>query len=561
MSLTGRKWILPEQDPNLFKQDHNLEAWVRWILAQRGLVEEEQVRAYLSPSLAELPDPGLLADMPKAIERILIAIREQQPIVVFGDYDVDGVCATALMVEFLRQVGGRVSYYLPNRQDEGYGLNTTAVQTLAKQAKLLITVDCGITAHAEIALARELGLDVVVVDHHRVDGTLPPAIANLNPHRSDCAYPGKNLCGAGVAFLLVAALRRALREQGEFNHQSEPDLREALDMVGLATVADMVPLQGVNRILVAVGLKQLAKTHRLGLCALMDVAGVKPERLTATDLAFRLAPRINARGRLYHANEAVELMLTKDAEQAKQLAASMDVANRQRRDIEQAITKEAIARIENLDNELVPAIVLFDPTWHPGVLGLVASRLVHRFHRPTVIIGEGGKGSGRTFENFDLFAAVQSSAEHLLRFGGHAAAAGVTLVPENIEPFRQALCREVELQLGRPPFVASLRPDMEIQVQHLSLDLLNHLNQLAPFGQANPEPLLMTRKLRVKSKYIVGDRHLKIHFHDVPHTAIAFGMGELMDQVPPQVDAAFRLTRNVFREKESLELVIEDLRP
>ncbi|HET6344511.1 MAG TPA: single-stranded-DNA-specific exonuclease RecJ [Myxococcota bacterium] len=560
LSLTGRRWEWPTvpRDPEKPRSD-GLPEWIGLLLQRRGVVGAEAVAQYLEPTLALLEDPHLMEDMPRAVERLLAARASGEPVVVFGDYDVDGVCATGILVEFLRSVGCRVSYYIPCRRAEGYGLNATAVTELAVSTKLLVTVDCGITAHAEIGLARNLGMDVIVVDHHQVPEALPPAIACLNPHRPDCGYPFKGLCAAGVAFMLAAALRRALREAGAFRSAPEPDLRVLLDMVALATVADMVPIQGTNRVLVAAGLKRLRQSPRTGLLALCAVAKVDRALVSATDLGFKLGPRINARGRMSQAGQAVELMLCRDPERARVLAEELDAANEQRRSVERATVEAAASRVEAEGLTADAALVLHDPAWHPGVLGLVASRLVARFHRPALVIGEGGKGSGRSVEGVNLHAALSVAAPHLERFGGHPAAAGVTVLPEKVPALRETLAAAVRETLGCPPFAPTLRPDLEVNPAMLDLGFVEAVHKLAPFGQGNPEPLFAARGLPIRSKRVVGQTHLKLNLGDAGADAIGFGLGALHDDLPPRIDALFHVERNVYLGRVSLQLRLQDL--
>ncbi|OGQ80755.1 MAG: single-stranded-DNA-specific exonuclease RecJ [Deltaproteobacteria bacterium RIFOXYA12_FULL_58_15] len=556
LSFTGKRWVWPQ-----YTADNTQGSWVDTILQHRGIVDPADVEQYLSPSLKTLDDPMQLPDIDVAVGRIMAALQNKEPITVYGDYDADGVTSTCVLVDFLRQVGGDVDYYIPDRRTEGYGLNTEAVREIATRARLLITVDCGITAADEIAVAKDLGVDTIVVDHHRVPEQLPNAVANINPHRDDSRYPTKELCAAGVAFLLAAAVRRGLRDVGAFASKPEPDLRDLLDLVALATVADMVPLRGANRVLVAAGLRRMAQTKRVGMRALLDVSRVNPALVTATDLGFRLGPRINARGRIAHAGEAVELFLTRDPKRARMLASSLDAANHERREIEHSTVLQAVAKVEALGLADHCGLVVHDPSWHPGVVGLVATRLVSRFNRPTIVIGEGGKGSGRTFEGLDLFEAIKGAAGHLIRFGGHAAAAGITIDTKDIDAFRAAFSEAVRAQIGELPFVASLEPELEVAANRLNIQMLNELKQLEPFGQENPEPLLVARDISVSAKRVVGQGHLKLRLGDEQHEAIAFGLGNLAPELPEKVDVAFRLTTNDYGGQTSLQLKVEDLRP
>lgn len=558
LSLTGRRWLWPE--PIAAAPVAGIPPWVARLLARRGLHAPDEIERYLEPSLSSMEDPSLMADMDAAVQRLMTAIAAREPITIYGDYDVDGVCATTVLVELLRRVGADVGYYIPDRRAEGYGLNAGAVEEIAKHSRVLVTADCGITALDEIALARRLGLDVVVVDHHRAGDALPHANAVLDPHRPDCAFPFKGLCAAGVAFMLVVALRRRMREAGSFARVPEPDVRDLLDIVALATVADMVPIRGTNRTLVAAGLKRMSKTRRVGLAALMGVSEVDPSRVSATDLGFRLGPRINARGRLSHAAEAVELLLTSDPQRARILAGALDAANRERRRVEKSTARAAFLRMEQ-DGMDGAGIVLHDESWHPGVLGLVASRLVARYNRPAIVIGEGGKGSARSIDGLNVHDAIAEASEHLVRFGGHRAAAGVTIRPESVEPFRAAFAGAVRRRLGEPPFVPVLNLDLEVEPAQLGLDMLEELQRLAPFGQDNPEPLLVARALSIRSKRVVGDDHLKLSLGEGALDAIAFNLAPLAAQLPPVVDVAFRLERNSYRGRDALQLRVEDLKP
>lgn len=567
LSLTGRRWQLP-QERAATASFGTLPPRLLQLVLQRGLCSEPEIPAYLSPSLQSLDDPSLMADMGLAVTRILKAIADGETVTVYGDYDVDGVCSTTVLVDFLRRVmpasADTVRFYIPDRRAEGYGLNRAAVLEIATHSTLLITADCGITAVDEVAAAREAGLDVIIVDHHKVPETLPNANAALNPHRPDCSFPFKGLCAAGVAFMLVVALRRALRDNGHFAKVAEPDVRDLLDVVALATVADMVPLRGLNRTLVCAGLKRIGATQRVGLRALLEVAEIVPSSVNAGDIGFRIGPRINARGRLAHAAEAVELMLTGDEQRARMLAAALDVANRERRAVEKATTEAAMTQAEEMELHQHAVIVAYDPSWHPGVLGLVASRLVGRYRRPAIVIGEGGKGSARSIDGLNIHDAIAANADHLVRFGGHHAAAGVTIEAEKVAAFRAGMDMVVRGVIGAPPYVATVRLDLEVPARELSLQMIDELQRLAPFGQDNPEPMLVLRSLEVREKRIVGDNHLKISFRctndDVILDGIGFGLGELTETLPPRVDAAFRLERNEFRGRVTVQLKLEDLR-
>jgi single-stranded-DNA-specific exonuclease len=559
LSLTGKHWLWPEGQPDSVAAG-SLPAWVIDLLTRRGVAGPVAIERYLNPSLASLDDPLRMADMATAVEVILRALEGRQPITVYGDYDVDGVCSTALLVQLLSGLGAEVDYYIPDRRSEGYGLNQDAVREICKKARLLITTDCGITAHAEVAVARQLGCEVVVVDHHRTTETLPAANANLDPKRADCGFPFKELCATGVAFMLAGALRRFLRDGGHFAARPEPDLRELLDLVALATVADVVPMVGLNRVLVTAGLRRMAAGERVGLAALCEAAALDPTRLSSFDLGYRLGPRINARGRISHAGEAVELMLTRDAARARLLASALEAANRERRELEKRTVEAARRRLDSDGTAGEPAIVLYDPAWHPGVLGLVASRLASSQQRPAIIIGEGGKGSGRSIEGLDLHAAIGAASPHLLRFGGHAAAAGVTIEPDRVDAFRAAFTQAVRAQLGEPPYVAVLRPDLELAPERIDMAMLPVIERLAPFGHQNPEPLWVSAGVSVRSRRVVGSDHLKLTLGAGRLDAIGFGLGHLAEALPERLDVAYRLARDEYKGANRVQLRIEDLR-
>ena len=400
------------------------------MLVARGLGDPETAAHFLQDALADLPDPFLMRGMRPAVERLLRAVCTQELVTLYGDYDVDGVCSTALMSLFLEACGASVATSIPHRIRDGYGLNRAAAERIAQDgSRVLVTLDCGITAAAEVGRARDLGLDVVVVDHHTVPATLPPALAVLNPHQEGCGYPTRHLCAAGVAFMLCMGLRRALREAGHFQTRPEPNLKALLDLVALATVADVVPLTGANRVLVKHGLVALSRAERPGVRALKEAAGLKPEELvTAGLVGFRLGPRINAAGRLDDAALGLRLLRAASLEEARPLAHALDVANQERQLIEHRILGAALVQAESQAG--ARGLVLWGEDWHAGVVGIVAARVVERVHRPTVVVAVEagvGKGSARSIERFHLVEALDSCAAHLLRYGGHRAAAGVTV--------------------------------------------------------------------------------------------------------------------------------------
>jgi len=546
---------------------HEIVAQILW---RRGIRSEEEADRFLRPRLADLPDPALLTGIEPAVARIVRAIEAGERITAYGDYDVDGVTSTTLLVSFLRACGADVDYYVPHRLGEGYGLNLDAVATLAARGtRLLVTLDCGVTAVAEVDEAIRRGVDVVVVDHHTTPAELPRAAAILNPWQPGCAYPTRHLCAVGVTFLLCAALRRALRERGRFAGRAEPNLRSFLDLVALGTIADVVPLTEANRLLVREGLQVLATSRRPGIRALKRVAGMAEDgAVSAGQVGFRLGPRINAAGRLDDAGRAVELLICDDPLRAERLARELDAANAERQSIERQILDEALAQAK--EQGPAPGLVLAREGWHPGVVGIVASRIVSRLHRPAVVIGIDpatgvGKGSGRSIASFDLFGALQACSEHFVRFGGHRLAAGVTIEREAIDPFRQAFARVAEAQLAGQDLSPTLRIDALVDLDSLTERLCEELERLTPFGAGNPEPVFGLRRVRASGR-IVGRSatsagHLKLRLERAPLVdAIGFGLADELPRLEGAVDLGFTLGFDEFRGVRRVQLGVKSVR-
>ena len=527
------------------------------VLVRRGLADADAARSFLA---ADPPghDPLLLGDMAAAVDRIRAAIAGGERICVHGDYDADGICATAVCVLALRDAGADVSWHLPSRFEEGYGVARETVERLAAEGVgLLVTVDCGITAVAEVARAREIGLDVIVTDHHRPGEELPDCLVVAT---RPSLYPFPELCGTGVAHKLAEALLGP----------GHPALARQLDLVGLATIADVVPLQDENRALAAAGLRQLARTRRQGLRALMRSARVDPATIDATAVAFRLAPRINAAGRLHRPDLALQLLLTEDTNEARQLADDLEVLNRERQAVEDRMQRDAVARIEAWPEpeRRRRGYVLWDEEWHEGVIGIVASRLVERFGRPVILIAgtsDGWKGSGRSVSAFDLHGALAACSAHLERFGGHRAAAGLAIRTEELEPFAQAFAAHADAMLGED----DLRPlqvvDAIVPASALTLDLAQELDRLAPFGLGNPDVTLLVAGVEAVEPSTVGDgKHLRFrvrqHGRDAG-SAIAFGLGSQLDRLHREAryDLVFRLKQNRWNGTIAPQLVVRRL--
>jgi single-stranded-DNA-specific exonuclease len=536
------------------------------VLLARGHADPTAAGAFMEARLADLPDPFGMKGMREAVDRIARALGSGERIACYGDYDADGVSSTVLLTGFLRAAGGDVVTYTPHRLAEGYGLNAEAVAKLAAQGvKLLVTLDCGITSVDEVRAATAAGVETVVVDHHTVPVELPQAVAILNPHQPGCGYPSKELAAVGVTFALVMALRKALREAGRFGaDRPEPNLKEALDLVALGTVADVVPLTGANRILVKWGLEELARTRRPGLKALKRVAGiVEGAAVGAGQVGFRLAPRINAAGRLDDAGRGVRLLLTGDAREASALADELDRDNASRQEIEKAILEEALSDAGARVKAGVRGLVLHRPGWHPGVVGIVASRIVERFHRPAVLVGalDGvGRGSGRSIEGFHLYDALAACAEHLVRFGGHKHAAGVTIDPEAVPRFREAFEAHAARVISAEDLVPRCRIDGWIAAGDVGERAAGDLAKLGPFGAGHPEPVWALRGPAARARTIGAEgRHLKLLLGAGVDT-IGFGMGDRLSVCSGEVEAAFTLGFDEWDGVRRIQLKLKDLR-
>ena len=526
------------------------------VLAARGITGGAQASAYLDCS-AELIDPYAMTDMDKAVDRIRRAATDGEIVAVFGDYDVDGITATCLLTDFLRGQGIACLSYIPGRLEEGYGLNPIAINQLHSQGvSLIITVDCGITAIEEAQLCKQLGIDLVITDHHECKDILPEAVAVIDPHRPDGGYPHKSLSGVGVAFKLAAAIC------GDQNAV----LEEYCDMVCLGTVADVMSLQGENRVFVAQGLNSLRCTKRPGISALMEECGCDSRTLTATSLGFMLAPRINAAGRMGQIDLAIELFLTNDPEQGRMLAQALCELNRQRQAVESEIYDQAVSMLPDTTPE---AIVLADDRWHQGVVGIVASRIAEEYACPTFLIcldGDHGKASSRSYGGFNLFAALTTLSPLLESYGGHELAAGFTIHKDNIDRFREQICQLVakESQEDFPRTVLDI--DCAVPPEMLTLSGIQSLDIMEPCGNGCPKPVLMMENMTVERLRPVGNgKHLRlrlrrgnygfnaIFFSATPESA-SISQGDL-------VDVAFLPQINEFREELSVQMNVQDIRP
>jgi single-stranded-DNA-specific exonuclease len=563
-----RRWTLVPVQPdaeNLLCRECGVSPLLARLLVARGIATPAAAAPFLRARLAEhLRSPMLFKDMAVAAERIIAALQRGERVGIYGDYDVDGISGSAILVRFLRALGHEPSVFIPHRLRDGYGVSEGGVRRLAEAgARVMITVDCGGVSHPEITVARTLGMDTIVCDHHQVSGTPLPAHAVLNPIEPDAGFPFSGLCGAGVAFYLALGVRLRLREAG---HTALPDLRRYLDLVTLGTIADIVPLVEENRVLVKYGLRELTQTSRPGVVALKTVSGVSD--VSTGVVGFRLAPRLNAGGRLADAMRSVELLTTEDPARAEHLAAELDEENRARQTIEQEILNEAIRRIESdADFAGRRSIVLASPEWHPGVIGIVASRLVERYYRPTVLLAIDsasglGRGSGRSIRGFNLYEAFKACQHCLAGFGGHRMAAGLSIKEEHVPLFTAEFERAVRAVTRPEQFIPETSIDSELSFADVSDALLQDLACLEPYGPSNAEPIFLARHVSVVSRRIVGENHLKLYLRQGNRalSTIGFGMADVAVDEGSRLDILFSPEHNEWNGNTSIQLRLRDLR-
>ena len=569
--MSQKVWIYKNKDctageiAQIAKENH-IPPLAALLLKNRGIVRSADISRYIKKSLEGIHDPSGLCDMDKATERVVYALEKKEKITVYGDYDVDGVTATALLVKFLKEHGADVSYYIPDRENEGYGINVMAVNKISKTGtKLMITVDCGITACGEVELAKSLGMDVIITDHHLCKEKLPSAAAVIDPKRPDSQYPFDALAGVGVAFKFVLSIARALGEK------TSECFFKYVEFAAIGTVADVVSLLDENRVIVQKGITSMKNTKNAGIKALLEVSSAADRDIGAGTVAFMLAPRINAGGRLGSAEKAVGLLLSEDDEEAAELAKSLEEDNRERRVFEQKIFEEALLMIKNdteFDKKRV--IVLAQEGWHHGVIGIVASRITERFYRPCILLScdEKGnaKGSGRSVEGFHLFDALSACSALLVKFGGHAMAAGLSLKAGDVDEFSKSINSYAEKKLGGTELIPKLDIDCELAASMVTVENAKMLEFMEPFGESNPKPVFSIRRAIIKKIDKIGadKTHLRLVMEKdgVMMNAVGFKMGEYADSKKEGdfIDAAFSLELNNFRNTLSAQLMLKDLK-
>jgi single-stranded-DNA-specific exonuclease len=560
------RWIVPPEPDGAaverLRQELHLPPAICRLIASRGFAAPDDAKAYLRPRLDQLADPNCLADLDRAVDRLVRALRETETILVHGDYDVDGICSTTLMVRTLRTLGGNAIPFIPRRLEDGYDLTEAGVRAARSVgATVVVTCDCGTSAHVPIAELQQSGIDVIVTDHHLPGGPLPPAYAVLNPKRPGCTSRDKDLAAVGVAFKLALALTRAVGG-------NENAVYAMLDLVALATIADVAPLRGENRVLVRYGLKLLNDPKRPGIRAMIRAARLEGKALTSGRVGFVLAPRLNAAGRLGSALRGVELMLATTDQEANPIARELEELNARRQEIDRVTLERARSLVQEMDLSTTFGIVLAEEGWHPGVIGIVASRIVEEFGRPTILIaleGGVGKGSGRSISAFNLHAGLQECRELLLRFGGHTAAAGVTIASERVAEFAARFNEVAAAKLTEDDLVRELRVDLELPFEQADSELETLLRHMEPCGVGNPSPLLVSRQVIVSAPpRVVGTDGLKLLLSGNGRELVALGWGMAQRareiDVGMSIDVAFRLERDEWNGESRLQARLADFR-
>ncbi len=559
--------LQPDQDlVRRIQQHFDCHPMLATVLANRNIGTVRHASEFLQPTFQSLPNPMELSGMCEATDRICDALQKNERILVFGDYDADGVTATAVLVTFLKCAGANVQVHLPHRTMEGYGLQPKHITQLAIPQKidLIVTVDCGSSSHDAVDAAKRFGIDVIITDHHNIE-TKPEAFAVINPKLPQQPESLGNLAGVGVAFYLVIGLRMVLRENGWWKDRKEPNLSALCDLVAIGTVADVVPLVGVNRILAKTGLQQMNMCPRPGVEALKIASAIRSRSINSDDISFRLTPRINAAGRIAHAKTAFDLLTARSLKTARQIAETLDQLNKRRQAIEHQIYDQIIRQLDSRPDLLErKTLVLANNIWHEGVLGIVAAKLANNFHRPVVLVStrDGiGKGSGRSVPGIDLYEALNNCRSLLDKFGGHRMAAGLTVQHDNVRKLQAAFERTVE-QLSPGEMAKSITVDAEIQFDQIDPQLVTDLERLEPFGEANPAPIFLSKNVQVMSAVMFGGRHRKMTLqqcgvNSVPVDAIQFNLASDAPRADCFEQLAFRLQWNRHNGKRHIQIVVE----
>ncbi|MFV0391671.1 MAG: single-stranded-DNA-specific exonuclease RecJ [Paludibacteraceae bacterium] len=567
------KWIYSElsdelnEIKNQLSNELSISPILAKLLVQRGINTYDEARTFFRPDLGDLHDPFLMKDMDKAVERLTRAMRQNEKILVYGDYDVDGTTSVSLVYRFLIQFYSNLDYYIPDRYNEGYGISTKGINFASENnIKLIVALDCGIKAVEKVKYAASLGIDFIICDHHNPDTVLPPATAVLDPKREDCNYPYKHLSGCGVGFKLMQAF--ATVNNIQFEH-----LTSLLDLVALSVASDIVPITGENRILTAFGLKQINTNPSTGVKAIIEVSGLKDKEISVSDIVFKIGPRINASGRMKLASEAVELLVSRDYSFAHERSSTINIYNNDRKDLDKNITDEALTLIQNDESYAGRrSIVVFKPDWHKGVIGIVASRLSEEYYKPTIVLTESNgfaSGSARSVSGFDLYKAVESCKDLLENFGGHMYAAGLTMKVENVNEFSRRFEEYVASNIQEEQTYPQIEIDAVLEFKDITPKFFRVLKQFAPFGPGNMKPIFESKNVYdFGSSRLVGkeQEHLKLELVDASSenvmNGIAFRMYEFNDHLKAlnPLDICYTLEENTFNNNTSLQLMIRDIK-
>lgn len=557
----NKKWEIckiNEEDINKICEENNLSQLIGSILASKKIISKDEIREFLNPTRDDFHDPFLMPDMEKAVERILIAIQNKEKIIIYGDYDVDGITSVTVLKKFLEEQGLKTGEYIPNRLNEGYGLNKEAVKNISEQGyTLIITVDCGISCIEEIEYAKELGMEVIVTDHHEPGEIIPDCLAVVDAKRKDNKYPFNQLAGVGVVFKLIQSISLKLNLEAK-------EYLKYLDIVCVGTISDIVPLIDENRVITKLGLKLVEKTRNIGLKTLLESTGYK--EINSTTISFGIAPRINACGRMGEEKEALELFLTNNIQEAKQISERLNQYNIERQETEKQIFKQAIQEIEE-ENKDVPCIIFGKEGWHHGIIGIVASKVTDIYFKPSILIcfeGEEGKGSGRSIPGFDLHDAVMNCNTYVEKFGGHSMAIGINVKKENFEKFKKEFEEYVQ-NSHINDIIPIIKIDKEIDLRKINIQDIRDLKLLEPYGEANKMPLFLIKNMKIQSIRTLSEgKHikLKLGIDNYIADAIGFNMGNIAEQylIGDRVDVVGSLEINDFGDNENIQINLKDIR-
>ncbi len=570
INLPTTRWFLcsgNKEIRDMLVRELGINPIISQILTNRNIHNIDEAKRYLSPSLNDLHNPFMMKGIQEGVHRLIRAIYSREKISIYGDYDADGVTSVVALLKFLQDIDVPATYYIPNRIAEGYGLHKKIIDEIkASGVTLIITVDCGISDHEQISYAKSMGVDVIILDHHEISGSLPDALAVINPHREDCQFPFKHLAAVGIVFNFLIALRGSLRQEGFWVNNRYPNLKNYLDLVALGTIGDISPLVDENRIFTKIGLELISEGARPGVRALKEICGIDLQPVDANKASFTLLPRINAAGRVASPEDAVQLLLAENMDEARGLSKKLDEYNRRRQAIEKTIFQDVLKEIGQIgDPETVSSLVFASSDWHQGVVGIVASRLVERFSRPAILISvkDGiGKGSGRSIPDFNIYQGLKKCESLLLSYGGHQFAAGISIREENINRFAKLLDETIREGNDISKFVSNTLIDAQCKLRDINYDLLSQIDMLAPFGRKNPEPVMCARNVNVTSPSVVGNNHLRIKVNEggVSCNSIWFSKGQFLNSLTGTLlDIAFTPQISDWKGSGDIQLKMKDI--